>query len=285
VRRIALLADRLRVEERLIVEACASRGLEAVLLPPARIYLSLDAPSVGVFDVAIERGTVTPERAALSALLASGGTLVVNRAATARLLADRLALVRHLVYYGVPMPPTAVSFGEEATFAAIEGVGYPVILKSVVVDPDVPVALVEDRDAAEAIVEHRMMLGNEQAVLVQRFAAGRSRTVRLAIVGHDLVGIEARRNSGWRPAREAPWEPYEGDAGPLEAIAAHLETKLGSGIYAIEVLEVDDGPVVVGVTNLVDFRSLVERGTDVAGAIVDFAVSEVRRKGDEGYRG
>jgi [lysine-biosynthesis-protein LysW]--L-2-aminoadipate ligase len=284
VRRIALLADRLRVEERLIAEACAARGLEAVLLPPARICLSLDAPSVGAFDVAIERGTVTPERAALSALLASGGTLVINRAATARLLADRLALVRHLVYYGVPMPPTAVSFGEEATFAAIDGVGYPVILKSVVVDPDIPVALVEDRDAAEAIVEHRTMLGDEQAVLVQHFASGRGRTVRLAIVGHDLVGIEARRNSGWRPAREALWEPYAGDAAPLEAIASQLVTKLGSGVYAIEAIEGDDGLVVVGVTNLVDFRSLVERGTDVAGAIVDFAASEVERKGDGGLR-
>ncbi|HET9016575.1 MAG TPA: hypothetical protein VFN57_13330 [Thermomicrobiaceae bacterium] len=284
MRRIALLADRLRVEERLIVEASARRGLEAVLLPPARIYLALDAPSVGVFDVAIERGMVTPERAALSALLASGGTLVINRAATARLLADRLALVRHLVYYGVPVPPTAVSFGEEATFDAIEGVGYPVILKSVVVDPDVPIALVEDRDAAEAIVEHRMMLGDEQAVLVQHFAPGRARTVRLAIVGHDLVGMEARRNSGWRPAREAPWEPYEGDTTPLEAIAAELVTKLGSGIYAIEAIETDDAPVVVGVTNLVDFRSLAERGVDVAGAIVDFALAEFERKGDEGHR-
>ncbi|MDI3340127.1 MAG: hypothetical protein QJR03_06300 [Sphaerobacter sp.] len=271
--RVALLADRLRVEERLLIEAFAARGHEAVLLPPARLALSPAAPSAGDFAAALDRGDATTERAVLAALLASGGTPVVNRAATARLLADRMALLRHLILAGIPVPETRVCFGEEAIFAAIEALGYPVILKTLTVDPAFPVALVEDRDAAEAIVEHRIMLGGERAVLVQQCVAAPSgRSVRLAVVGDRLAGIEQRAHDGWRPGRDASYEPYTGDPAPLTALGERIIERLGTGTYAVEVVEAASGPVVVGVANLVDFRSLAGRGVDVAGMIAEFVL-------------
>jgi [lysine-biosynthesis-protein LysW]--L-2-aminoadipate ligase len=69
----------------------------------------------------------TAERAALAALLAASGTTVINRPAATRLLADRLALLRHLIVAGI-VPETIVSFGEEATLAAIERLGFPALL-------------------------------------------------------------------------------------------------------------------------------------------------------------
>lgn len=282
--RIALLADRLRVEERLLMGAFADRGHEAVLVPPAKIQFALDSPSVGRFDLAIERGGATPERATLAALLAAGGMPVINRAATSRLLADRLALLRHLIFAGIPVPETAISFGEHATFQAIQSLGFPLLLKSLAVDPNVPVALVEDQDGAEAIVEHRTTLGGERAVLVQRFVVPPGRSVRLIVVGSDLMGIETRPHSGWRPSRDTPYVPFEGDARPLNELAAQVASRLGTGTYAIEVVESAEGPVVVGVANLVDFRSLQERGVDVAGQIADFALAhcEPASEGDAG---
>lgn len=282
--RIALLADRLRVEERLLTAAFAARGHEAVLVPPAQIQFPLSAPSAGEFALALERGITTPERATLAALLSAGGVPVVNRAATARLLADRVALLRHLIFAGIPVPETLLSFGEQATYEAIEALGYPVLLKSLAVDPEIPVAVVEDGDAAEAMVEHRTTLGGEQAVLVQRFVPSRGRSIRLAIVGRDLVGIETRRHAGWRPGREAPYEPFAGDAAPLAHLAGEVIARLGTGTYAVEVLEQDHDLVVVGIGNLVDFRSLSERGVDVAGAIADFALIHGTADG-EGERG
>lgn len=271
---VALIADRLRVEERLLIEAFAARGHEAVLLPPATVHLSLAQPSAGDFRVALERGTATPERAVLAALIAAGGTPVVNRTATTRLLADRLALWRHLLFAGIPAPETLVSFGEAATMAAIETLGYPVLLKSLTVDPDVPVALVEDQDAAEAIVEHRTTLGGERAVLVQRYLPTPGYSVRLVVVGDALVAIEQRTCTGWRPGQAAAYEPYTGATAPLEALATQVIGRVGTGTYAIEVVETDSGPVVVGIANLVDFRSLATRGLDVAGMIADFALAQ-----------
>jgi [lysine-biosynthesis-protein LysW]--L-2-aminoadipate ligase len=142
------------------------------------------------------------------------------------------------------------------------------------VDPAVPVALVEDQDSAEAIVEHRTMLGGERAVLVQRFIAGAGRSVRLAIVGRKLAGIETRQHYGWRPGSRAAYEPYPEANPALARLAEQVVARLGSGTYAIEVIEGPDGPVVVGVGNLVDFRSLAEREINVAGTIADFALAQ-----------
>ena len=272
--RIALLAERLRVEERLLIDAFAGRGHEAVLLLPERVQIPLGEPDTGLPDLALDRGITTAERSILATLLAAGGTVVVNRAATARLLSDRLALLRHLIVAEIPVPRTVASFGEEATFAAIETIGYPVLLKSLTVDPAVPVALVEDQDSAEAIVEHRTMLGGERAVLVQRFIAGAGRSVRLAIVGRKLAGIETRQHDGWRPGSRAAYEPYPEANPALARLAEQVVARLGSGTYAIEVIEGPDGPVVVGVGNLADFRSLAEREINVAGAIADFALAQ-----------
>jgi [lysine-biosynthesis-protein LysW]--L-2-aminoadipate ligase len=275
---VALLAERLRVEERLLIEAFAARGHQAVIVPPSHVQLSLTHPNPVSWQLALLRSPASVETSALVALLAAGGSNVINRPATARLLSERLALLRHLVCGGIPVPDTAVSFGEEATFAAIEQIGYPVLLKALTVHPTMPIALVEDRDAAEAIVEHRMMLGGERAVLVQRFAGSQGRSERLTVVGRRLIGVESREHSGWRPGREAEYAPYDGDTAAHEALAQRLIERLGSGTYSIEVVESQDGICVVGAENLTDFRSLQERGVDVAGAIADFALAQLNEE-------
>jgi [lysine-biosynthesis-protein LysW]--L-2-aminoadipate ligase len=293
--RNALLADRLRVEERLLIDAFAQRGHEATLVAPSRIHLALthlvsvpacspmgaDWPEPSLPALALNRGPATPERTTLAALLSAQGTIVVNRPATARLLADRLARVRHLALSSIPIPETLISFGEEATFAAIEELGYPVLLKPVLSDLVMPDALVEDRDAAEAVVEHRTMLGAETTVLVQRFVAS-DESIRLVIVGRDLVGIEIRhRSGGWRPSRDSAYQPYQGNTDALRSLANRMIERFGSGVYSVEVVKTDNGPIVVGAENLVNFRSLVEQGVDMGGMIADFALAQLANKDNE----
>ena len=296
--RIALLADRLRVEERLLAEALSARGHVSELISPTSINVAFERgggarvrvvgqPADVTFspELALDRGTATTERAALGALLATTGTTLVNRPATTRLLADRLAAARHLTFAGIPIPATIVSFGEAATFDAIGTLGYPVLLKSIVTDRNYPIAVVEDRDAAEAIIEHRTVLGDERGVLIQRFVAGPDQSVRLVVVDQGIVGIERRLLKGWRPSAETVYEPYEGESHELRELGARVIGRLGSGVYSIEVLESGSGPVVVGVENLVDFRTLVARGIDVAGAIADFALAQVTDLPDGERRG
>jgi len=272
VAEIGLLAARLRVEERQLIEAFvrpdeAGSSYQAALLTPESLKLALRPSEPLPWKLIVQRGIITRELAALVALLNGSGVPTINRAATARLLSDRLALLRHLVFYGIPVPETIATYGETATLEAIAALGYPVLLQSVTVDPDFPSAAVTDLDAAEAIVEHRTTLGGEKAVLVQKLNPAVTRSLRLSIVGTSLVGIEERGD----PVAEAPYALYGGDWTPFGQLAASLTARLGSGTYVIEVDESSDGLVVTGAGNLVDFRGLAAGGIDVAGAIAEFA--------------
>lgn len=285
---IALLAERLRVEERLLFEAFGARGHEAVLFSPSSIHIGFDGTSVArievardgksvpfAADLALDRSRATTEGAALGALVANRGTAVVNRPATTRLLADRLAALRHLTFATILVAETIVSFGETATFNAIESLGYPVLLKSITADHGYPMAIIEDEDAAEAIVEHRVTLGDERGVLVQHFIHGPSRSIRLVVVDQDVAAVEQRALKGWKPAADAEYVPFEGDDSAMRSLGQRVIARLGSGTYSIEVLETEDGPTVVGVENLVDFRSIANRGIDISGQIADFALAQL----------
>ena len=285
---IALLAERLRVEERLLTEAFESRGHEVALVNPSAIHVGFDGAGGAqiqvvkdgestpfVADLALDRSTATTEGAALGALVANRGVVMVNRPATTRLLADRLAAHRHLTFATIPVAETIVSFGETATFNAIETIGYPVLLKSIKTDHAYPFAIIEDEDAAEAIVEHRVTLGDERGVMVQRFISGQSRSVRLVVVGESVVAVEQRSLKGWKPAVDADYVPFEGDDSALRALGQRVVERLGSGTYSIEVVDAVDGPLVVGLENLIDFRSIAHRGDAIAEQIAEFALAQL----------
>lgn len=267
---LALLAERLRVEERSLQQAFAAIGWEARLCDPNEVAVPLQGQADALPTVALDRERATAESTALGALLAARGAVVVNRPATTRLLADRLALLRHLIVAEIPTPPTIVAFGEAATFRAIETLGYPVYLKSLVVDPAMPIAYVEDADAAEALVEHRRVLGDERAVLVQRAIARPEDVRRLVIVGTDLLAV-VRGRGGDSPLLLEDRARWEG-------LATALVARLGSGVYAVDVVEHESRPVVLSAENLVLFRELTEQGIPVAERIVAFVVEQVRQE-------
>lgn len=267
---VALLAPRLRVEERQLIAAFGTRGYEAKLLKLDDVAVSLGGDYQGLPELVIDRGVATTDRALFAALVAPG-SLVVNRTATTRLLADRLAFARHMLIAGLPVPETAVGFGEASTLRALQQIGYPAALVGVHVDTALPDATIHDEDAAEAIVEHRSMLGHETMVLVQRLVSGRH--LRVAVVGAEIIGAETLE-AGQRGTTR--YEQVTSLAPAVERIAGRVISRLGSGVYEIRFTEGDGGPVVTGAGNLVDFRSLNEAGVDVAGKIADFALAQHR---------
>ncbi|HUG14758.1 MAG TPA: hypothetical protein VMM78_07025, partial [Thermomicrobiales bacterium] len=266
---VALLAPRLRVEERQLMAAFASRGWDASLRSLDDIAVLLQRES-GLPALIVDRGVATHDRAVFAAL-APPSSVVVNRAATTRLLADRLAFTRHMLIAGVPVPETAVGFGEQGTLRALEQVGYPASLAALQTDASKPDAVLHDTDAAESIVEHRAMLGHETTVLVQRLVPGNH--LRVAVVGVDIVGAEAVTVDARGMTRYEPVGPL---APSIERMAQQIVARLGSGVYEIRVTEGVSGPVVTSAGNLVDFRTLTAAGMDVAGRIADFALAQQR---------
>ena len=271
---ITLLAPRMRVEERLLIAAFGDRNSEAHLLDPATLALPLSGAPPTLPSLVLDREVATADRATLAALLATNGATVVNRAATTRLLADRLALLRHLIIAGIPTPETVVAFGEQPAVDALAQVGYPALLQSLQVDPRIPDAVVIDLDAGEAAIEHRAMLGRETALLVQQYILGD--VARVVVAGAAVIGVETIRSDSGK----VEYTPYERDSTALTELGAKVIARLGSGVYAVEVVENPDGPVVVGASNLVDFRTLDDAGIDIAGTIAEYTLSQSQEAQD-----
>lgn len=272
---VVLLAERLRIEERQIAEALKANGIASSLVHPGALSVSLTDTVEPIADIVLDRGVTTGDISALTALLAQSGAAIINRPATSRLLADRVALIRHLVIAGLPVPPTHVCFGEESALAAIDTIGYPVVIKTLGVDPAFPSAFVEDRDAAEAIVEHRNVLGHDQTTLVQGFQRSlHNRSLRAIVVGSEPVAWDARLHDGWRPNPTGQYEIVESIDSQYVELARSVIARVGTGVYAILMIETESGPVVSGIENLVTFRHLSAAGVNIADMIVDFCMTQ-----------
>jgi [lysine-biosynthesis-protein LysW]---L-2-aminoadipate ligase len=275
---VALLAERLRVEERQIAEAFKAKGLSSELIKPASLSVNLNDAVAPVADLVLDRAVTTRDTSSLLTLLGSNNVTIVNRPATSRLLADRMALIRHLIIAGLPVPQTRIAFGEESALIAIDELGYPVVIKTLDVRPGFPSAFVDDRDSAEAIVEHRNVLGHDQTTLIQGFQRSlHDRSLRAVVIGSEVVAFDARPHDGWRPDPNGDYINTTPDeiGSDVKALAEAVISRVGTGVYAVLIIETSAGPIVTGLENLVTFRHLADQGIDPSSMIVDFSLSQV----------
>lgn len=275
---VALLAERLRVEERQIADAFKAKGIASDLIKPASLSVNLNDAAEPVADLVLDRAVTTRDTSSLLTLLGSNDATIVNRPATSRLLADRMALIRHLIIAGLPVPQTRIAFGEESALDAIDELGYPVVIKTLDVRPGFPSAFVDDRDSAEAIVEHRNVLGHDQTTLIQGFQKSvHDRSLRAVVIGSEAVAFDARPHDGWRPDPTGDYvNTSAGEIGDeVKELAASVISRVGTGVYAILIIETENGPIVTGLENLVTFRHLSEQDIAPAELIVEFSLSQV----------
>ncbi len=166
--RIALLVTHVRPEEKLLIEAFESRGIEPHIILDRSVNINLTtgaeqvAPSGipwSAYSVVLERCVSTSRGMYLQAILNSWGIATINSYATAAICADKLLTTLALAQAGVPQPSARVAFDEESAIEAIEDLRYPAVLKPATGSWGRLLARVNDRAAAEAIIEHRLTLG------------------------------------------------------------------------------------------------------------------------------
>ncbi len=130
--RVAVIASRIRVEEKLLLAALEAAGADVTLVNDDQLVFSAagggTAPPAA--DVVLERSLSAARDHALR-LLRSAGIPTVNRYETAATCWDDFLTTAALADAGVPQPRTG-SRSPRVRFAAIEELGYPVVLKPVV---------------------------------------------------------------------------------------------------------------------------------------------------------
>lgn len=299
--RVGILCSRVRVEEKLLFQAFRDRGVEAeriddeaVLLglpgaPPLRLAPPDSGPSAetvpaGPYDVVLIRSMSHSRALYASQMLRAGGMRTVNEPEVIALCGDKLQTSLALACRGVPTPAVRVAFSPEAALAAMEEMGYPVVLKPLNGSWGRLQAKINDRDAAEAILEHKQTLGGytHSIFYIQEYIPKPGRDIRSFVVGGETIAAIYRNSSHWitNTARGAqasccPVTPE------IDAISRAAAETVGGGVVAVDILEAPDGRLLVSeVNHTPEFRnSIAPTGVDIPGRIADY-VLEVAMKSE-----
>jgi len=275
---IGVLYSRVRVEEKWIFGAMEKRGIDYERLDDRELAFDLEQPAKWrEFDAVLERSISYTSGLYSLRVLNSFGVPTVNTASVAEVCGDKLVTSALLAQAGVPQPHVVTAFTPEAALDAIEAFGYPVVLKPVVGSWGRLLAKVNDRDAAEAIVEHKATLGSVQhsVFYIQEYIQKPGRDIRAIVVGDRELTAIYRKSGHWitNTARGG-----EGEVCPItpeiEDLCLRAVHAVGGGVLAVDLVEhPQKGMLVNEINHTMEFHAAQPiSGVDIASEIVNYTV-------------
>ena len=277
--KVGFLHSLIRPEEKLLMKELRSRpGVEIVFIDDRKLIFDLrERPEI---DVVLER-CINHSRAMHALRLFEGvGVPCVNRYEVARRCGDKILTAAALEEHGVAQPPLRVAFTEGSALQAIEELGYPVVLKPAVGSWGRLLSKVNDREAAETILEHKSILGSyhHSIFFIQKYVEKKGRDIRSFVVGDECIAAIYRSSQHWitNTARgaQASGCPVGAEIADLSLRAARA---VGGGILAIDLFETDEGLLVNEINYTMEFRNSIDTtGVDIPARMVDYLLAGTR---------
>ncbi len=279
---VGVLLSRVRVEEKLLLQELSSRGVATKVIDDRELVLPTETkPDLGV-DVVLER--CIQHGTALYALAVLDGWCIptVNTFETAEICGNKLLTTMRLVRDKVPTPATRIAFTPEAALEAVEQIGYPAVMKPLIGSWGRLVSKVNDRESAEAIVEHKDVLGNylHSIYYVQEYVAKPGRDIRAFVVGDETICAIYRYAEHWITntarggrAENCPVTPE------LSALCVKAAKAVGGGVVAIDLLEREGELLVNEVNYTMEFRNSIDTtGVNIPAKMIDFVLEVARSR-------
>jgi [lysine-biosynthesis-protein LysW]--L-2-aminoadipate ligase len=292
---LAILTSRIRVEEKLLFAAMQQRGITYEVIDDSELLLDLALPDGRwqAFDAVLSRSVSQSRGLAMLYVLENWGIPVFNSASVTAICNDKLLTTLALLRTGIPVPRTLLAFAPEAAVRGIETLGYPAVLKPVTGSWGRLLARINDRDAAEAVLEHQETLGSYSHHIhyIQEYVAKPQRDIRAFVVGERTICAIYRNSEHWitNTARGATASncPVTPELGDLCRRAARAVGGIGGGILAIDVLEDEERGLLVNEINAtMEFRnSIAPTGVDIPGVMLDYVQETVNAGRAQAYAG
>lgn len=264
------------------MEAFRARQIDVVLIDDRKLVFDLVAQQnvLSRYQIILERSLSQSRGMYLLHALAQLGIPTLNRYDVAAVCNDKYLTTAALVRQQIPTPRTLLAFTPEAALRALDEIGYPAVLKPVVGSWGRLLARVNDRDAAEAILEHKETLGSYQHSIfyIQEYIPKPERDIRAFVVGDRTICAIYRASEHWitNTARGAsatccPVTPE------LDGLCRAAARAVGGGVLAVDVLESQRGLLVNEVNATMEFRnSIAPTGVDIPGIVADYALAVAR---------
>lgn len=278
-RPLAVLASRVRVEERLIFQALTRRGADFEVVDTRGLAVPLDGGPLP-YRGALSREISHVRNSYATRLFEHLGVLTVNSSAVINLCGDKLLTTMALREAGIPTPRAMVGLSPEAALAALPGFGFPAVVKPLVGSWGRLAARLPDEETAEAILEHRSAFPGPQhkITFVQEYVAKPGRDIKAYVLGGEVVGAIYKVSEHWRTntARGGRAEPCP-LTDPLVKVLTATADAIGDGVLGIDVMEDREGNLLVNeVNHTPEFHGAVEvLDADLVGRYVDYVLRRV----------
>jgi [lysine-biosynthesis-protein LysW]--L-2-aminoadipate ligase len=278
--RLAVMLERMRAEEKLLFEEFERRGLAYDRIDLRELTVDFHRRALD-YDALLERCISHNRSLYALRVLNLWGVKTVNTFQVADTCGNKILTTAALEAAGVPQPRTVLAFSPEAALQAIEAIGYPCVLKPPIGSWGRLLSRINDRHAAEAIIEHKDVLGsfNHATFYIQEFIEKpNGRDIRSFVVGDETICAIYRTSEHWitNTARggKATNCPVTPEIDRLSRAAARA---VGGGVVAVDILESSRGLLVNEVNYTMEFRnSIATTGVNIPGRIIDYLVAVAR---------
>ena len=283
--KIGFLHTVLRPEEKYLMQEIRSRdGVELVMIDVRELSFNLGNDTFDL-DVVLER-CINHSRALYALkLFESAGIACINNYNVALVCGDKLLTSDAMAIHDVPQPEVRIAFTEESALKVIEEMGYPVVLKPAVGSWGRLLAKVNDRDAAESLLEHKTVLGTYHHAIfyIQTYVnKTTNRDIRSFVVGDECIAAIYRTSEHWitntaRGAKASNCPVTE----EIRDLSLRASKAVGGGIVAIDLLETDSGYLVNEVNYTMEFRNSIDTtGVNIPKLIIDHTIKVAQGKVD-----
>jgi [lysine-biosynthesis-protein LysW]---L-2-aminoadipate ligase len=275
--RVGFLYTRLRAEEKYLLEELEKHpDVEVVRINDGDTFFDINQLPEPV-NVLFERSISYSRGLYISRIFDAHGVPVVNSPAVAERCGDKYITSQILAKNGIPTPRVLMAFDEESALRAIEAMGYPCVLKPVVGSWGRLLAKVENREMAEALIEHKATLGvNHQVFYIQEYINKPGRDIRAFVVGDEAICAIYRSSENWitNTARGgiATNCPVTDEIADLCQRSARA---VGGGLLALDLFETENGLTVNEINHTMEFRnSITTTGVNIPQKMVEYVLRQ-----------
>ena len=231
-------------------------------------------------DVIVERSINHSRALHALRLYQSLGIPCVNRYDVSLTCGDKILTAVALQDNHVPQPDLRIAFTEQSALEAIEDIGYPVVLKPAVGSWGRLLSKINDRDAAETVLEHKTVLGSyhHSIFFIQKYVAKKGRDIRAFVVGDECIAAIYRSSDHWitntargAQASNCPVTPE------LAEICINAAQSVGNGVLAVDLFESDQGFLVNEVNYTMEFRNSIDTtGVNIPDKVIDYVLKQAK---------
>ena len=279
--KIGMLYSRVRLDEKFLLEEFRNRGIEVERMDTRCAIFNITDFEKMDYDVVLEREISHLKALYSLKVLNEMGVKTVNTYQTANTCGDKVLTTLALTKHKVPSPTTYIAFTPEEAIQAIEKIGYPAVLKPATGSWGRLLSKVNDKETAESILEHKVVLGSyhHSVFYIQEYINKPERDIRAFVVGDEVIGAIYRTSPHWitNTARGGVASncPLTDE---ISEICLKAAEAVGGGVVAIDLLE-DRGKLLVNEVNYtMEFKnSIAPTGVNIPGKVVDYVIEVAKR--------